>query len=44
MFERNLGVQNMHPIEIAYTSKKNVESNKQKLNCIKQEREHPQNI
>ena len=32
----------MHKIEIAYASKKNVESNIQKLYRIKREREHPQ--
>ena len=42
MFETILGVQNIHPKEIAYVSKKNDESNKQKLNWIKQEREHSQ--
>ena len=36
-------MQNMHPLEIFYVSKKNDESNIQKLNKIKQEREHPQN-
>ena len=44
MFERILGVRNMHPIEIAELSKKNVESKIQKLNRIKQEQEYPQNI
>ena len=34
----------MHTIKIAYVSKKNVESNIQKLYRIKQAREYPQNI
>ena len=43
MFEIIIGVQNMHPIEIAYVNKKHVESNIQKLNRIKRELEHTQN-
>ena len=42
MYERNLGVQNMHQIEIAYLSENKVESNIHKLNRIKRERKHPQ--
>ena len=44
MFEGILGVQNMHPIEIACVSKKSFKANMQKLNRIKREREHPQTI
>ena len=44
MFERILGMQNMHPIEIAYMSKKSVESNIHKLYRINLERGHQQNI
>ena len=42
MFKIILGLKNMHPIEIDYVSKKNVESNIQKINWIKRERKHPQ--
>ena len=31
MYERNVGVQSMNSIEIAYISRKNIESNIQKL-------------
>ena len=44
MFKRILGVKNVHQTEIAYVKNKNVESNVQKLNRIKREREYPQNI
>ena len=42
MFEIIIAIQNMHLMDISYMSNKNVESNMQKLNWIKQEREHPQ--
>ena len=41
MFKGILGVKNMHPIEIDYVSKKNVESNIEKIDRIERERKHP---
>ena len=44
VFKQTLGVHNRHPLEISYVSKKNVESNIQKLNRIEHKRKYPQNI
>ena len=42
MCKRALGFYNTHKIEMAYVSKRNVESNIEKLNRIKRERKYPQ--